>query len=217
MKLFSRLFNGNAPTFYVSLPTLQTTTCHRCQEKNHKQETRNAGHEEIKVYSPLKTRSRNAECVLWLFSGEVVAWSPAKHSQSLIFVALYYNQQSPPTIVILLLTLTTRLSLPSTHHTKQQWEQSLVNEHPIEQIEHCIKGDCGTSTLSLKLKTVHLFLIVYPGTFSLRRHHWRFSVHWYFPLPTAWPVSALWRIIRLRPALRLGKLCPRYPAEIWRH
>ena len=121
MKLFSRLFNGNAPTFYVSLPTLQTTTCHRCQEKNHKQETRNAGHEEIKVYSPLKTRSRNADCVLWLFSGEVVAWSPAKHSQSLIFVALFYNQQSPPTIVILLLTLTTRLSLPSTHHTKQQW------------------------------------------------------------------------------------------------
>ena len=165
MKLFSRLFNGNAPTFYVSLPTLQTTTCRHCQEKNHKQETRNAGHEEIKVHSPLKTRSQNAECVLWLFSGEVVAWSPSKRSQSLIFVALFYNQQSPPTIVILLLTLTTRLSLPSTHHTKQQWEQSLVNEHPIEQIEHCINGDCGTSTLSLKLKTVHLFLIVYPGIY----------------------------------------------------
>ena len=150
MKLFSRLFNGNAPTFYVSLPTLQTTTCRHCQEKNHKQETRNAGHEEIKVHSPLKTRSqmRNVFCDY----SQGMSW--LDHLQNILnhwFLSHYFTiNKVLPAIVILLLTLTTRLSLPSTHLTKQQWEQSLVNEHPIEQTEHCINGDCGTtSTLSL--------------------------------------------------------------------
>ena len=69
MKLFSRLFNGNAPTFYVSLPTLQTTTCRHCQEKNHKQETRKAGHEEIKIHSPLKTRSQCRMCFVIILRG----------------------------------------------------------------------------------------------------------------------------------------------------
>ena len=96
-----------------------------------------------------------------------------------------------PTIVILLLTLTTRLSLPSTHLTKQQWEQSIRasyranralyqwwlwhHQHFIAETENssdifaCLSRYRQPQKSSLKMKMKHSLTFPFPYTLTSGR------------------------------------------------
>ena len=136
-----------------------------------------------------------------------MAWSPAKHLQSLIFVALFYNQQNPPTIIFLL-TLTTSLSPPlhSPHKATMREERRASHSHYIVNVAGRVGGSDKWKLFSSVMRH-QIFVQVYRHTCSkVQSHRWRWRNHRHFCLPIAPAI-----VVRIIPR-------PRSPnTEVWRH